>query len=195
MSRIVIDIGCGERKYPGALGLDIVPLQSVDVLADTNAGLPFRDSSVDGVHVNHVLEHLVDLVAAMDEIWRVCKPGARVYITVPHATSSFMTWRDPTHRRGINLSTLSYFDKTTFDGALFSYYSKANYRRVYARLRFAAGRREGRERVGRNPIARMITDILEAVANRSPYQQHLCERWWGNLLGIAEAYAVLEVVK
>jgi SAM-dependent methyltransferase len=195
MSRIVIDIGCGERKYPGAIGLDLVPLKTVDLLADANHGLPLRDSSVDGVHVNHVLEHLDDLVAAMDEIWRVCKPGARVYITVPHATSSFMTWRDPTHRRGMNLSTLTYFDNTTFDGALFSYYSKANFRRVYGRLRFAAGGRAGRERPGRNIIARTVTDVLEAVANRSPYHQHLCERWWGSWFGIAEAYAVLEAVK
>jgi ubiquinone/menaquinone biosynthesis C-methylase UbiE len=195
MKRFVIDIGCGERKYPGALGIDIVPLKTVEVLADANCGLPFRADSVDGVHLNHVLEHLNDLVAAMDEVWRICKPGARVYVTVPHASSAFMTWRDPTHRRGMNLSTLSYFDNTTFDGALFSYYSKANFRRVYGRLRFAAGGRAGRERPGRNPLARTITDVLEALANASPYQQHLCERWWGNLIGVAEAYAVLEAVK
>jgi SAM-dependent methyltransferase len=195
MGRVVVDIGCGERKYPGAIGLDFVSLPAVDVLGDANFGLPFRDSSVDGVHLNHVLEHVDDLVLTMDEIWRICKPGGRVYITVPHSTSSFMTWRDPTHKRGMNLSTLSYFDNTTFDGALFSYYSKANFRRVYGRLRFAAGGRAGRDRPGRRMAARLVTDMLEAIANRNDYHQHLCERWWGNLLGIAEAYAVLEAVK
>ena len=195
MGKVVIDIGCGERKYPGALGVDIAPLPTVDVIADANAGLPFRDSSVDGVHLNHVLEHFDNLVAALDEVWRVCKPGGRVYITVPHATSSFMTWRDPTHRRGINLSTLTYFDNTTFDGAHFAYYSKANFRRVYGRLRFAAGGRAGRERAGRSIVARTLTDLLEAVANKSERHQQLCERWWGAWFGIAEAYAVLEAVK
>jgi ubiquinone/menaquinone biosynthesis C-methylase UbiE len=195
MGKVVIDIGCGERKYPGAIGVDIAPLPTVDLLADANAGLPFADSSVDGVHLNHVLEHLDDLVAAMDEVWRVLKPGGRVYITVPHATSSFMTWRDPTHRRGMNLSTLTYFDNTTFDGALFSYYSKANFRRVYGRLRFAAGGRAGRERPGRSIVARTLTDLLEAVANKSERHQQLCERWWGPWFGVAEAYAVLEAVK
>jgi SAM-dependent methyltransferase len=195
MSPVVIDLGCGERKVAGALGLDIAPLRSVDLLADVDRGLPFRDSTVDGVHAHHLLEHVENLVAVMDEIWRVCKPGGRVYITMPHSTSSYMTWRDPTHRRGMNLSTLTYFDNTTFDGALFSYYSKANFRRLYGRLRFAAGGRAGRERPGRNLLARTATDMLEAIANRSPYHQHLCERWWGNLLGIAEAYAVLEAVK
>ena len=195
MSRTVIDLGCGARKYPGAIGIDFVPLQTVDLLADANVGLPFRDSSVDGVHVNHVLEHVTDLVVTMDEIWRICKPGARVYVTVPHSSSSFMTWRDPTHIRGMNLSTLSYFDNTTFDGGLFSYYSRANFRRIYGRLRFAAGGKAGRERPGRKLIARFATDALEAVANRNPYHQHLCERWWGGFIGIAEAYAVLEAVK
>ena len=195
MQRVVVDLGCGERKYPGAIGVDFVRLEPVDVLADANFGLPFRDSSIDGLHVNHVLEHVDNLVRTMDEIWRVLKPGGRVYITVPHSSSSFMTWRDPTHKRGMNLSTLSYFDSSTFDGGLFSYYSRANFRRVYGRLRFAAGGRAGRERPGRKLVARLLTDALEAVANRSEYQQHLCERWWGGFIGIAEAYAVLEAVK
>jgi SAM-dependent methyltransferase len=195
MAKIVVDVGCGARKIPGSLGLDIVALDTVDVIGDVNRGLPFADNSVDGVHMHHLLEHVDALVPVMDEVWRICKPGGRVYITVPHSTSSYMTWRDPTHKRGMNLSTLTYFDNTTFDGAHFSYYSKANFRRVYARLRFAAGGHAGRERPGRSIIARTLTDMLEAIANRSSYHQHLCERWWGNFLGIAEAYAVLEAVK
>lgn len=191
----VLDIGCGERKYPGALGLDLVVLPTVDLLANANHGLPFRDNCLDGVHVNHVLEHVDNLVFVMDEIWRVLRPGGRVYITVPHSTSSFMTWRDPTHVRGLNLSTLTYFDNTTFDGGLFAYYSRANFRPVYTRLRFAAGGRAGRERPGRNPLARVLTDALEAIANRSERHQYLCERWWGPWVGVAEAYAVLEAVK
>jgi SAM-dependent methyltransferase len=194
VSKVVIDIGSGDRKRPGALGVDIAPLPAVDVLADLSRGLPFSNSSVDAVHASHVLEHFDDLVGLMNEIWRICKPGGRVYITVPHATSSFMTWRDPTHQRGLNLSTFSYFDSSTADGRRFAYYSKTNFRRVYARLRFAARGSEGDEAL-RNPLARTITDALEAIANRSPYAQHLCERWWGAWLGIAEAYTVLEAVK
>jgi SAM-dependent methyltransferase len=191
---LVIDIGCGDRKYPGSLGIDIAPLKGVDLLADIGRGLPLRDSSVDAVHASHVLEHIDDLVGLINEVWRVCRPGARFYVTVPHATSSYMTWRDPTHRRGVNLSTLSYFDKTTPDGRRFGYYSTADFRCVYARLRFAP-QSYGNGGQPRNLIGRLLGGALEGLANRSPYAQYLCERWWGGWFGIAEAYAVLEAVK
>jgi SAM-dependent methyltransferase len=195
VGKVVIDIGCGERKTPGAIGLDIAKLKSVDVLGDVTFGLPFKDSSVDAVHAQHVLEHFEDLPAVMKEVWRVCKPGGRFYVTVPHSSSHFMTWRDPTHKRGINLSTFEYFDRRTFDGGLFSYYSGIDFRRVYARLRFVSGGTRGRYARGRRVISSIFTDALEAIANSSPYAQHLCERWWGQWFGIAEAYAVLEAVK
>jgi SAM-dependent methyltransferase len=195
LDRIVLDIGCGERKVPGSVGLDIAALPGVDIVSDIEHGLPLRDSSIDAFHASHVLEHVDNLIGLMNEVWRAGKPGARFYITVPHATSSFMTWRDPTHKRGLNLSTFTYFDETTEEGRVFSYYSKARFRRVYGRLRFAAGGRKGREAPGRRLISRLATDLLEAVANSSPRAQHLCERWWGGWLGVAEAYAVLEVVK
>jgi len=195
VGRVVIDIGCGERKHPGAIGLDIARLGAVDVLADITCGLPFRDNSVDEVHAQHVLEHFDDLVGVMREVYRVCKPGGRFVVTVPHSSSHFMTWRDPTHRRGLNLSTFEYFDRSTFDGRTFAYYSGVNFRRVYARLRFVAGGNKGRYAVNRRFVSALFTDMLEALANRSPYAQHLCERWWGHWFGIAEAYAVLEAVK
>lgn len=195
MKRVVIDIGCGPNKRPGALGIDIAVLPVVDIVADITAGLPFRDSTVDQVVASHVLEHFDNLVAVMNEIWRVCKPGARVSVTVPHASSSFMTWRDPTHRRGLNLSTFSYFDDSTFEGQKFRYYRRASFQTVYGRLRFVAGGPAARNAPGRRPSARVVTGLLEALANRSSYSQHLCERWWGPLFGIAEACVLLKAVK
>ena len=195
MQSVVIDIGCGNNKYPGSLGIDLAPLPSVDILADLSRGLPLQDSTVDNVHASHVLEHFDDLVGVMNEIWRVCKPGARVYVTVPHATSSYMTWRDPTHRRGINLSTFTYFDRSTPEGSTFSYYSKAHLQRLHARLRFVPCGQEGRRQLSRKHAASALTFALEWLANRTPYAQHLCERWWGAWFGVAEAYTVLRAVK
>lgn len=194
MGRIVVDIGCGSNKREGAIGLDIARVEGVDVLGDVTHGLPFGDSTVDAVHAAHLLEHMDDLPAVMSEIWRICKPGARVYITVPHASSSFMTWRDPTHRRGVTLSTLRYFNRSTFEGNLFRYYSNANFKQVFARLRFAS-RNSDSELFPRNKFSKVLTAFLEAIANRSEYSQYMCERWWGHWFGIAEAYAVLEAVK
>ena len=112
MRKAVIDLGCGIRKKPNSIGMDVVALPGVDVVANMAYGLPFRDSSIDGIYVYHVLEHMDDFLGTMGEIWRVCKDGAKAYIKVPHSASPFHTWKDPTHRRGLSIATFAYFDDT-----------------------------------------------------------------------------------
>ena len=50
----VLDIGCGRHKLPGSIGLDIVPLEGVDVVHDLNQfPYPFSDNSFDSVRLSH----------------------------------------------------------------------------------------------------------------------------------------------
>ena len=67
----VIDIGCGDRKYPGSVGIDIAPLRGVDIRADIGRGLPLRDSSVDAVHARAVERGLEIAYSLRDEEWGV----------------------------------------------------------------------------------------------------------------------------
>ena len=53
----------------------------------------------------------------MDEIWRVCQDGARLEIRGPHFSMSSLIWGDPTHKRGLSLSTFKYFDGDCWYGA------------------------------------------------------------------------------
>ncbi len=46
--------------------------------------LPFEDGAFDVVVACAVIEHLVDIYGAMDELARVCKPGGCAIITVPN---------------------------------------------------------------------------------------------------------------
>ncbi|HEY65974.1 MAG TPA: methyltransferase type 11, partial [Caldilineae bacterium] len=42
----VLDIGCGQNKTPGAIGVDVNPATQADVLADADrASLPFADDT------------------------------------------------------------------------------------------------------------------------------------------------------
>ena len=95
---LLLDIGCGPAKAPGHVGLDRYPFPGVDAVRDLRRGLPFNDSIFDGVRAHHVLEHFggEDLLFLVDEMWRVCKPLARLEVTVPDATSP-NRYRDPTH--------------------------------------------------------------------------------------------------
>jgi len=67
------------------------------------------DDMVEGVHTSHLVEHIVDLVGFMAELWRVCKDGAEVHIFHPYQMN-VRAWQDPTHVRCINELSWFYFD-------------------------------------------------------------------------------------
>ena len=188
-----IDLGCGDGKVKGAIGVDNVLIPGVDIVADLNRGLPFRDDSVDAVVVFHILEHVDNFLDTMNEIWRVCKEGARVYVRVPHAASTFVTWKDPTHKRGLSIATFAYFDDTYFDGAAFAYYAKANFEIEHAQLNFSLTPRDKDYVV---PLGRRVVGALfHALANRNRRWQYFCERFWGPIVGIEEAVLTMRAQK
>ncbi|MER3419541.1 MAG: hypothetical protein C4290_03020 [Chloroflexota bacterium] len=189
MAVVRLDIGCGRSKFKGTLGVDLVPLPGVDVVADLTRGLPFRDSSVSEIYTSHTLEHVENLPAVMEELWRVCKPNALVHIWVPHASCPFVTWIDPTHKRGMTIETFSYFNPATNH---LSYYSKARFEIVHARLNLST---IGMRRAGLRRSRGLLAMIVEAVANRSRAWQYRAERWWGPLIGFDEARVVLRAIK
>ncbi len=188
-----IDLGCGNRKVKGTLGVDNVAVPGVDVVADINRGLPFKDGSVDAVYAFHILEHVEDFLETMNEIWRVCKQDALVFVKAPHAASTFVTWKDPTHKRGLSIATFAYFDDTYFDGWAFSYYARARFRIERAKLRFTLSGRDDSVRLG---WPRRVADkLFDALANRSRRWQYFCERFWGPVVGIEEAELVMRALK
>ena len=119
---VILDIGCGHRKAPNSIGVDIKRTQGVDIIADV-CRLPFKDESIDEIICSEVLEHVADLVKAMEEIHRVLKPGGKVMIKVPHV-KSLDAFRDPTHKNFFTIATMDYFT----DASSYSYYSKAKFR-------------------------------------------------------------------
>ncbi|MCK9518544.1 MAG: methyltransferase domain-containing protein [Dehalococcoidia bacterium] len=189
--RVVIDLGCGARKKPGALGLDIARIPGVDVVADVMAPLPFRDNSVDEIYASHLVEHVGDLMAFMGEVWRVCKPGALVQFRFPHATTPFVIWKDPTHRRGVFLETFDYFDPNTFAGRAFGYYHPAKFQIVHRRLAYNMNSDTSVPGKAR----RLAGSVIDALANRNQRAQYFCERFWGPLVGMEEAFIWMRAIK
>ena len=55
--------------------------------------LPFADASFDQVICSEVMEHVHDFRAAARELARVAKPGGRVAVTIPTATSEHLYLR------------------------------------------------------------------------------------------------------
>jgi SAM-dependent methyltransferase len=45
---------------------------------------PFQTNRFKEIIAHHVVEHLNDLPAVMDELYRICAPDGTIYIEVPH---------------------------------------------------------------------------------------------------------------
>jgi SAM-dependent methyltransferase len=127
-----LDIGAGTvDRLPGAVRLDRSREARPHVVADLAHALPFRDNAFAVVGAFDVVEHVADLVALMEEIHRVLRPGGVAQITTPHFSSA-NAYTDPTHCRALGLRSFDYFDA---DHAL-AYYSNARYQVRVARLTF-----------------------------------------------------------
>jgi len=109
----ILDIGCGQSKMPGAIGIDIIPGPGVDIVHDLNKlPWPLEADRFETIICSHVLEHLTDLVGVLNEIHRVSRHGAQVNIITPHF-SSLNSWEDPTHTRHFARRSFSFFDTSS----------------------------------------------------------------------------------
>jgi SAM-dependent methyltransferase len=117
-----LDVGCGWRKLPGSVGMDILKFPGVDVVHSFNTfPWPFADNTFDVILMNHALEHVGDVVATMEELHRILKSGGRAVLQVPYFRC-IDAYNDPTHTHFFTARTLDYFIK----GAGLSKYEYSN---------------------------------------------------------------------
>lgn len=113
---IKLDVGAGDNKQAGFLGMDIRPTPNADIVWDCEVTpYPIPDNSCEIVLVSHLIEHITPGVVPdlMNEWWRIMKPGGQLWIATPYA-GSFGFWQDPTHVHGWNEATATYFDPHHF---------------------------------------------------------------------------------
>jgi SAM-dependent methyltransferase len=130
---LTLDVGAGTAvRHPGAVRLDRARQATPHVVADVDrGGLPFRSNAFETVGAYDVVEHVEDLVAFVEEVHRVLKPGGRLLVTTPHYSCA-NAHTDPTHRRALGLRSFDYFA----DGHSLAYYSRARFRVRTATLFF-----------------------------------------------------------
>lgn len=128
---VILDLGCGARKVPGAFGIDVATLPGVDLVHDLEVTpYPLPGSCADAIHLSHVLEHLTNPLPILEEVWRLARPEGRVFIRTPHY-SGMRAWIDPTHRRTFSAQSFHYFGENAY-----SYYTHARFRVVGVQLKY-----------------------------------------------------------
>ncbi len=127
MRKTKLHLGCGHVIKEGWLNHDLAHLPGVDVVHDLrDFPWPFEDGQFTDVFMKDVLEHLPDLIGTMEELYRVTRPGAKLYITVPYWNSP-EALGDPTHARMFNEHLWGFFDPSQWQCKERPYYSRARF--------------------------------------------------------------------
>lgn len=120
-----LNLGCGTDIRPDCVNLDVAALDGVDIVHDLESfPYPFEDNAFEEIVAINVLEHLPDTLKALEELWRICRHGAKVIIRVPY-WNSISSITDPTHVRSFSEHTFDFFDPTKARCQKRPYYSKA----------------------------------------------------------------------
>jgi SAM-dependent methyltransferase len=168
-----LNIGCGVKRRENAVNLDISDRVGADVVHDLNVlPWPFPADSFEEVFAYDVLEHVHDVVRALEEIHRISRPAARVHITVPHFSSA-NAFTDVTHRHWFGWNS---FAPYTTEHEL-NHYSHARFARRTTRISFYAS---------------IVNRIVFRLANRWPERY---ERRWAWVFPAWFLYYELEVRK
>lgn len=133
MNFIVLNLGCGQTRIPGSIGVDSVVIPGfVDVVHDLNiVPYPFKEGHADEIHLYHVLEHLDDSVSKLEEIHRILKPGGILHMRVPHF-SSCGAFTDITHKRPFSYFSFDVFKPNSYH----SYYSNVCFKIIKKEIKY-----------------------------------------------------------
>lgn len=109
-----LDLGCGENKQPGFVGIDYRKLKGVDIVHNLEQyPYPLPDECASLAVASHVVEHINPhggvFIDFMNEVWRLLKFGGEFIIGTPYAGSPGY-YQDPTHCNPCNEMTWAYFD-------------------------------------------------------------------------------------
>jgi len=116
MEKIQIDLGCGNRKLDGYIGVDTFKSKKTDLISNIENGLPFKNNSIDKIYSSFLFEHISNPIKLFQEIYRVCKNNTIVKFRVPYY-QSVTQYKDPTHKTPIMPEMIRYFTEDKWYGS------------------------------------------------------------------------------
>lgn len=169
----ILHLGSGKKNRLDAINVDLVESTNPDLVHNLDqTPWPLPSNHFEEVWAYDVLEHLSDVVAAMNEIHRVCKHGAVVKITLPHYSCA-NAFTDITHRHYFSSASFNYF---TGDNE-FDFYTLCRFTKQAAQIVF---------------YPTLINKLVHRLANRFPTQY---ERRWAWMFPAWHLYFELKVLK
>lgn len=118
-----LNLGCGRDIREGWLNVDREWHEGTDATWDmTDPMIPgiLWAEPIHEVLLSHVIEHLADPLAAMENLWKLVQPGCRLTVLCPHGGSDD-AWADPTHVRAMFPTSFAYFGQPAYHQADYGY--------------------------------------------------------------------------
>jgi hypothetical protein len=113
-----INAGVGAGDACGVGGADAAA-GHFDIAFDASQAreqhLPLADNTLDGIHLSHVLEGVRDAQALFEELYRVAKPNAKLFIRVAHGARDG-AWQDPAQQRAWHEGSFAFFAQPALQG-------------------------------------------------------------------------------
>jgi SAM-dependent methyltransferase len=150
-----LNLGAGRKRRSDAVNVDLVAATKPELVWDLNRlPWPLPSDHFREVLAYDVIEHLEDVISAMEEIHRICLPGAIVRITLPHFSCA-NAFTDPTHRHYFSVFSFHYFTGEN----QWEFYTGCRFKRVASHLHF---------------YPTWINKVVWRLANRYPeaYERH-----------------------
>jgi SAM-dependent methyltransferase len=166
-----LHLGCGRTILPGWINHDLARGPGVDMVADLDAcattPLSLESDSVDEIRASHVLEHIRNPLALMQEIHRVARAGCKAVFDTPYGSSDD-AFEDPTHARPYFLNSYGYFAQPCYWRADYGYRGDWQVEEVI--LKVSKARYEGKpaehilgEAMNQRNVVLEMTAVLVAI--------------------------------
>lgn len=165
-----LHLGSGKVCLAGYYSIDVIDLTGVDIVADLNAELDLLpDNSVSEIYTRHTLEHISNLMGLMEELHRICRPGAELTVIVPHFSNPYF-YSDPTHVRSFGLYTMHYFmdEPDQLGRKVPCFYTQTRFSLASVRIDFYRT----------SIVDRLLIPIIRFLVNMNFGTQEIYERRW-----------------
>lgn len=113
-----LDIGCGPGPKEGYVGVDIQTYNNSKIIQFSledlpQKKLPFKNNSIDEIWCSHTLEHVDNVIACIEEFYRILKPNGKLTIKVPYYAHN--TANVPVHKNYWSFRCKMFFDGNYFE--------------------------------------------------------------------------------